>query len=51
MKMFEDVSSVLTECNQMLLAQSGNMKNRTLINRLFNGEAPSSDEERREQNL
>jgi len=51
MKMFESTSSVLTECSNMLVAQSTNARNRSLINRLFNGEAPSTDEERVQQNL
>jgi hypothetical protein len=35
----------------MLISQEVNMRNRTLINKLFNGEAPNTDEERRQQNL
>ena len=50
-KMFETCSSVVTECGNMLLAQQSNMRNRALINKLFNGEAPASDEERVQQNL
>lgn len=34
----------------MLISQGANMRNRTLINRLMNGEAPSTEEERRETN-
>jgi hypothetical protein len=48
---FDSPNSVVMECQQMLISQQANMRNRTLIQKLFNGEAPSSDEERREQNL
>jgi hypothetical protein len=48
---FDSPSSVLTEIGQMVLANQTVMGNRTLINRLFNGDAPESEEERRAQNL
>ena len=50
-KMFSTPSSVVTDCENMLLAQSANMRNRALVNRLFNGEPPVTDEERVQQNL
>lgn len=43
--------SIIGECTDMVLAQQSNMRNRSLINRLFNGEAPISEDERRSQNL
>lgn len=48
---FDSPGSILGEVTQMLLAQQTTMRNRTLICRLFNGEAPSTDEERRAENL
>lgn len=48
---FNSVSSVLTETNQLLLAQQAVMHNRTLIDRLMGGDAPETEESRREQNL
>lgn len=48
---FDSPSSVLTETNQMLLAQQTIMSNRTLVNRLMNGDPPETEESRRAQNL
>lgn len=48
---FDSPSSLLTEITQMLQAQSSTMRNRSLINKLMNGEAPMTEDERREQNL
>lgn len=48
---FESHSSILTAVHQMLQSQSTIMRNRTLIQKLFNGEAPNTDEECRAQNL
>lgn len=50
-KMFDTVSSVVTDCGLMRDAQQSNMRNRSLVNKLFNGESMVTDEERREQNL
>jgi hypothetical protein len=42
---------ILTQVTQMQLAQQPNQRNRTRINTLFNGEAPMSEEECREENI
>lgn len=43
-------SEILTNVTQVLISQNKVMQNRTLINRLFNGESPLSEEECRRQN-
>lgn len=48
---FDSAQSILTELGTMLLSQQTVMQNRTLINRLFNGDTPNTDEERRAENL
>ena len=44
---FSVPSEVLDQTGQMLLAQQTVMQNRARINRLYNGEAPATEEERR----
>lgn len=48
---FNVPTEVLTQCTQMLLGQQTVMRNRAMVNRLFNGEAPASEEERRAENI
>jgi hypothetical protein len=49
--MFNTPEQVLTEVTNLQLAHIPLMNNRTLINRLYNGEKPDSEEEQRRQNL
>ena len=48
---FDSANSILTEVRQMLMAQQVTAQNRTLIQRLFNGDTPYTECERRDQNL
>jgi hypothetical protein len=48
---FESPNVILTEVQAMLQSNEKVMRNRTLINRLFNGEAPHTEEERRAENI
>lgn len=48
---FDSPQSLLTDVTLMLQANGTVMRNRTLVNRLFNGEAPNTEEERRAENL
>lgn len=42
---------ILVQLNQLLLAQQVVMKNRTLVNSLFNGDAPYTPDEQRDENI
>lgn len=48
---FNKPNVVLTEVQTMLQSNEKVMRNRTLVNRLFNGEAPHTEEERRAENI
>jgi len=48
---FDSVQVLLTECDMMLQSQQTVMRNRTLINKIFNGESPFTEEEQRSENL
>lgn len=51
MDKFSSSTEVLNECQNMLISQQKVMRNRALIQRLANGEAPFTDEERRAENI
>lgn len=48
---FDSAGQVLSQVTDMLLAQQSVMRNRTLINKLFNGDSPFTEAERRAENL
>lgn len=48
---FDVPSNVIDQCGQMLIGQQTVMGNRARVNRLFNGEAPSTEAERRSENI
>ncbi len=47
----DDPGQILVQVENLLLAQQKLMNNRTLINRVFNGEAPYTPEEQLEENI
>lgn len=48
---FDSAGTIQTEVNQMLLAQQVVMRNRAMINALFNGDTPWTPQEAQQQNI